>query len=88
MYKLICKIILMIGCCHVLNACSSKFESDFKQGCRGWGGSSSFCRCTYKQVEQYYGKERLAQVGEGHALLPNDWADRLQLAGQRCSSKL
>lgn len=87
MYKLICKLLLMLGF-SCLNACSSKFETDFKQGCQGLGGSSSFCRCTYKQVEHYYGKDRLAQVGEGHASLPDDWSDILQKAGFSCRDKL
>ncbi len=78
---------LAISSCLMLMACSSSFKSEFKQGCRELGGNRSFCSCSYKNVEQHYGKKTLEQI-KTSGLFPSDWAEQVQRAGMACMAEL
>jgi hypothetical protein len=61
------KLAAVIVAAAALSGCSSKLESDFKNGCRSTGGSKSFCSCTYDQL-----KEPLAAAEKNEAVLYTD----------------
>ena len=73
--------------CVLLTACSSSFESEFKDSCRSFGGNRSFCSCSYDKVEKHYGEDRLKQIKEPWQF-PEDWEDKVQQAGFACMAKL
>lgn len=79
--------LFLLFSCALLTACSSSFESEFKDGCRNWGANRSFCSCSYDKVEQYYGADRLEQIKEPWQF-PEDWENKVQQAGMACMSKL
>lgn len=80
------RLFLLFGCT-LLTACSSSFESKFKDGCRNWGANRSFCSCSYNNVEKHYGKDRLEQIKEPWQF-PDDWANQVQRAGFACMAEL
>ena len=81
------KLIFSLSAGVLLTACSSSFESEFKDGCRNFGGNRSFCSCSYNNVEQHYGEDRLKQI-KNPMHLPEDWEDQVQEAGFACMSEL
>ena len=81
------KLIFLLSGCVLLTACSNAFESEFKDGCRNFGGNRSFCSCSYNEVEKHYGEDRLEKI-KNPMQFPEDWEDQVQQAGLACMSEL
>ncbi|WP_315078745.1 hypothetical protein [Acinetobacter guillouiae] len=81
------KLIFSLSAGVLLTACSSPFETGFKDGCRNLGANRSFCSCSYNNVEQHYGEDRLKQI-KNPMQFPEDWEDQVQQAGLACMSEL
>ena len=81
------KQLFSLAGCVLLTACSSAFESEFKEGCRNFGGNRSFCSCSYNNVEKHYGEDRLKQI-KAPSQFPEDWTDQVQHAGLACMAEL
>lgn len=81
------KLIFLLSAAVLLTACSSAFESEFKDGCRNLGANSSFCSCSYNKVEKHYGEDRLKQINNPRQF-PEDWEEQVQQAGLACMSEL
>lgn len=81
------KLIFSLSASVLLTACSSAFESEFKDGCRNFGGNRSFCSCSYNEVEKHYGEDRLEKI-KNPMQFPEDWEDQVQEAGLACMSEL
>ncbi|WP_333670089.1 hypothetical protein [Acinetobacter guillouiae] len=81
------KLIFSLSAAVLLTACSSAFESEFKDGCRNLGANRSFCSCSYNKVEKHYGEDRLKQINNPMQF-PEDWEEQVQQAGLACMSEL